>query len=197
MSTFGMVPRTRFTSRVMLLVVLTFLGWMVPGQAAQGMAAPSSQGRATAALPLPAQLAWGWPLAPVPRLIHGFDPPAQPWLGGHRGVDLLAIDGAEVVAPTAGTVSFAGWVVDRPVLSLDLPNGLRLTFEPVESTLKPGAAVIRGDVLGRLHGKTHCDGGSPGADSCLHWGVRRGDVYLDPLQFILDLRPSVLLPLDD
>jgi hypothetical protein len=30
--------------------------------------------------------------------------------------------------------------------------------------------------------------------TCLHWGVRRGDVYLDPLQLV-GTGPPVLLPL--
>ena len=126
---------------------------------------------------------------------HAFDPPSKPWLRGHRGVDLLAPPGATVVAPTAGVVSFAGVVVDRPVITVSTPDGLRLSFEPVASTLKIGEAVARGDQLGALAGPTHCGAGPPGRDSCLHWGVRREEIYLNPLQFILDLRPSVLLPL--
>lgn len=152
---------------------------------------------ATTPLPLPASLAWGWPVASAggrPRVAHFFDPPDKPWLSGHRGVDLVAPQGAEIRAPTAGTVTYSGVVVDRPVLTIATSDGLRLSFEPVKSPLKVGAAVMRGSVLGTLSGPTHCDGGPPGADSCLHWGVRRGDEYLDPLGFILDLRPSVLLP---
>lgn len=196
MHTFLPAPRTHIPARMLLLVALTALAWLLPGAAANGDTAPPGPGRTTAALPLPGKLAWAWPLVPVPRVVHGFDPPAHPWLSGHRGVDLQAEDGAVVVAPASGTVAFAGWVVDRPVVSIDLPNGLRLSFEPVESTLKPGDAVARGDPIGLLRGITHCDGGPPGADSCLHWGVRRGEAYLNPLQFVLDLRPSILLPLD-
>jgi hypothetical protein len=29
---------------------------------------------------------------------------------------------------------------------------------------------------------------------CVHWGVRRGEDYVNPLAFVMDLRPSVLLP---
>ena len=81
-----------------------------------------------------------------------------------------------------------GFVVDRPVLTVDHGNGLRSSFEPVESTHRPGDAVREGSVVGRtLPG--HC-GGTP----CLHWGLRRGDQYLNPVAFVTDLRPSVLLP---
>jgi murein DD-endopeptidase MepM/ murein hydrolase activator NlpD len=104
-------------------------------------------------------------------------------------VDLRAADdGAPVTSPAAGRVSFVGVVVDRPVLTVDHGNGLRSSFEPVESQLLPGDAVAEGTVLGRsLPG--HC-----GATPCIHWGVRRGEVYLDPLSFVTDRRPSVLLP---
>ncbi|ALV44714.1 hypothetical protein MB46_03485 [Arthrobacter alpinus] len=150
-----------------------------------------------AAAPLPASLAWGWPLEGVPAVIHPFDPPAQPWLSGHRGVDLAAPQGAYVLAPTAGVVTFSGVVVSREVLTIAVDNGLRLSFEPAISQLKVGDSVVRGQVVGTVSGPTHCNGGAAGVVSCLHWGVRRGEEYLDPLQFIMDLRPSVLLPLNN
>jgi murein DD-endopeptidase MepM/ murein hydrolase activator NlpD len=105
-------------------------------------------------------------------------------------VDLgSASGGGTVTAPEAGTVSFVGTVVDRPVITIDHGNGLRSSFEPVRSTLKKGASVAKGAVVGTLLAG-HC-----GSSPCLHWGVRGGEEYLNPLSFILDLRPSVLLPL--
>jgi murein DD-endopeptidase MepM/ murein hydrolase activator NlpD len=177
------------------LLALLLLAALLP--VSDAAAAPSQfpVARTTAARPLPASVAWGWPLAGHPVVVHGFDPPSQPWLSGHRGVDLLAPLGAGIKSPTAGVITFADVVVDRPVVTLATASGLKLSFEPVTSTLKPGDAVVRGSVLGTLASPTHCDAGPPGQASCLHWGVRRGDVYLNPLQFILDLRPSVLLPM--
>ena len=136
---------------------------------------------------------WAWPLEPRPAVVRGFDPPPKPWLSGHRGVDLAAESGSPVLSPADGTVVFAGWVVDRPVLTIDHGGGLRSSFEPVSSSLAVGTAVARGQPVGTLEppGAGHC---SP-AD-CLHWGVRRGDEYVDPLQFVVDRRPSVLLPWD-
>ncbi|MCG2620418.1 M23 family metallopeptidase [Arthrobacter sp. I2-34] len=131
---------------------------------------------------------WDWPLQPLPRILAPFRPPQQPWLSGHRGVDLAAVPAATVVAPAAGTVSFAGWVVDRPVVTIDHGDGLRSSFEPVASALRKGDAVARGDPVGQLSGRGHCAG------PCIHWGVRRGSQYVNPLQFVTDLRPSVLLP---
>lgn len=132
---------------------------------------------------------WSWPLTPRPAILRTFDPPARPWLSGHRGVDLQASeDGATVSSPASGTVSFAGVVVDRPVITIDHGGGLRSSFEAVRSTLEAGAAVTEGDVLGWIE-PGHC---LPGP--CVHWGVRRGDTYVNPLAFVTDLRPSVLLP---
>lgn len=176
-----------------LLRVAFLAAALLPLSAAAVETAPST----TAARPLPASLAWGWPLAGKPRVVHDFDPPDKPWLSGHRGVDLLAAQGAAIRAPTAGVVTFSGVVVNRHVLTITTADGLRLSLEPVQSRLRAGDAVVRGETLGTLAGPTHCGAGPPGGGSCLHWGVRRGDTYLNPLQFILDLRPSVLLPVRD
>jgi murein DD-endopeptidase MepM/ murein hydrolase activator NlpD len=132
---------------------------------------------------------WSWPLSPEPAVLRAFDPPDKPWLSGHRGVDLQADpEGAQVTSPESGTVTFVGVVVDRPVITID-HGGIRSSFEPVASSLTVGTAVSKGDVIGTVL-PGHC------ADApCLHWGVRRGEEYLNPLSFVRDLRPSILLPL--
>ncbi|MGY1705755.1 murein hydrolase activator EnvC family protein [Geodermatophilus sp. SYSU D00697] len=119
-----------------------------------------------------------------------FDPPADRYAAGHRGVDLAGAPGAAVLAAGDGVVAFAGMVAGRPVVSVDHPGGLRTTYEPVEPTVGAGQAVARGSPLGTL--ATGHDG-CPAA-ACLHWGLRRGDTYLDPLAL---LRPPEvrLLPL--
>ena len=170
-----------------MLALLLFTTAAAPS-AAPAPSAVSTLRAVSAAVPAPA--AWSWPLAPRPAVLRPFDPPPQPWLSGHRGVDLRAAsDGGPVTAPESGTVSFVGVVVDRPVITIDHGNGLRSSFEPVRSPLKTGASVAKGAVVGTLVAG-HC-----GRSPCVHWGVRRGEEYLNPLSFILDLRPSVLLPL--
>ena len=82
-----------------------------------------------------------------------------------------------------------GVVVDRPVITIDHGGGLRSSFEPVRSSLRRGDPVTKGQQLGVLE-PGHC-----GQLPCVHWGVRRGEEYVDPLAFVMDLRPSVLLPL--
>lgn len=180
-----------FTVALMLMAGLSGpIGAAVPSELRASNLPKHSLSTAT---PLPASLAWGWPLTGSPEVVRAFDPPAQPWLSGHRGVDLLALQGAEVLAPIAAVVTFSGVVVNREVLTLMTDEGLRLSFEPVVSSLRVGDLVARGQIIGQVQGPTHCE--SSVEASCLHWGVRRGEVYLDPLQFILDQRPSILLPL--
>ena len=57
----------------------------------------------------PGALAWTWPAeGPV---LRPFSIGADPYAGGqHRGVDIAAELGRAVLAPAAGTVSFAGVV---------------------------------------------------------------------------------------
>ncbi|MER5604755.1 M23 family metallopeptidase [Micromonospora tulbaghiae] len=131
-----------------------------------------------------------WPLPGAPRVVRRFDPPPQPWLSGHRGVDLAAAPGAPVLAAGAGTVLFAGSVAGRPVLTVGHADGLRTTYEPVRSRLTAGTGVDAGTRVGDLLA------GHPGCveTACLHWGLRRETEYLDPLA-LLGLGRVRLLPL--
>ncbi|RNG16600.1 peptidoglycan DD-metalloendopeptidase family protein, partial [Streptomyces botrytidirepellens] len=120
-----------------------------------------------------------------------------PWAAGHRGVDLAARAGQAVRAAAAGRVSFAGPVARRGVLTIELSGTgdppLRTSYEPVRATVPKGARVTAGQVVGVVEaGPFHCPTG------CLHWGLRRGDRYLDPLSLLprsmLRGGPSRLLP---
>jgi murein DD-endopeptidase MepM/ murein hydrolase activator NlpD len=117
--------------------------------------------------------AFGWPVTP-PSVVRPFDPPAQPWLTGHRGVDLAAPPATVVRSAGPGTVFFAGRVAGRGVVSVTHAGGLRTTYSPVTASVRPGEMVARGDPLGRL------EPGHPG----LHWGLLQGDLYLDPLTLL-------------
>ncbi len=131
-----------------------------------------------------------WPLdAPSPP-VRDFDPPPQPWLPGHRGVDLAAPADARVRSAGAGVVLFAGMVAGRPVVTVGHTEGLRTTYEPVRPSVRVGARVAAGTPLGELSpGHAGCP-----APACLHWGLRRGEEYLDPLA-LLGPVPVRLLPL--
>lgn len=160
--------------------------------AAPASPAPTAATAPTAALVLvgPAWPGWSWPLAPRPAVLAGFDPPSAAWGSGHRGVDLAAAVGQEVLAPSAGLVVFSGVVVDRGVVVVATPSGLRSTLEPVDPGAPVGANVAPGQVVGHVTATPgHC-----APITCLHWGVLRGSVYLDPLALV-GRRPVVLLPL--
>ena len=143
-----------------------------------GMSASRSGGpELPRAGPSPARFAW--PLAPPHPVVRPFDAPATPYGPGHRGVDLGGSVGAPALSAGPGVVVFAGQLANRGVVSVDHPNGLRTTYEPLAPAVRAGGKVAAGTVLGRLRpGHAGC----PGA--CLHWGVRRGKEYLDPLTFV-------------
>ncbi|MFG1953334.1 murein hydrolase activator EnvC family protein [Micromonospora sp. NPDC048830] len=139
--------------------------------------------------PVPPGLRFRWPLDGTPRPARRFEPPPQPWLPGHRGVDLVAAPDARVRSAGAGVVLFAGQVAGRPVVTVGHSAGLRTTYEPVRADVRSGDRVAAGTPLGRLlPGHAGC----PEA-ACLHWGLRRGEQYLDPLA-LLGLGPVRLLP---
>ena len=146
-----------------------------------------------AAEPAPApQSAAGWsaPLDDGLRVTRPFDPPPSRFGAGHRGVDLAAAPTAPVLAAGDGVVVFAGMVAGRPVISIDHPGGLRTTYEPVIPSVAAGQPVARGSPVGALlAGHAGCP-----VAACLHWGLRRGAGYLDPLT-LLRPGPVRLLPL--
>ncbi|PUA80712.1 M23 family metallopeptidase [Nocardioides currus] len=130
-----------------------------------------------------------WPLAPEPEVVHGFDPPDDPWGPGHRGVDLAGSIGQPVRTALAGTVAFAGHIAGKPVVTVS-HGDTRTTYEPVASTIAVGTPVTAGQRIGTLEvAFSHC---FPAA--CLHWGWLRGETYLDPLLLVGDGRVR-LLPL--
>lgn len=129
-------------------------------------------------------------VAPLPGpVVRHFDPPEQPWLAGHRGVDLLGAPGAAVVAAKAGRVVFAGQVAGRGVVVV-AHGELRTTYLPVRPRVRIGDAVAAGETIGTLETGHQCVGGT-----CLHWGLKRGETYLDPLS-LLDPAEVRLLPTD-
>jgi murein DD-endopeptidase MepM/ murein hydrolase activator NlpD len=137
----------------------------------------------TALLPVPrdhgGEVAWRWPLRPVPRVLRPFDPPAHPWEAGHRGVDLAARPGQAVYAAGPGRVGFARDLAGRGVVTV-IHGRLRTTYLPVRAVVRPGSPVRAGTRIGVVEGSVgHC-----GPVPCLHWGLRRGFAYLDPLALV-------------
>ncbi|WP_338895857.1 M23 family metallopeptidase [Streptomyces sp. TG1A-60] len=146
--------------------------------------------------PVPA-MGRAWPVGLRPLVVRAWEPPPTPYAPGHRGVDLSAPAGSPVRAVAPGRVSFAGRVAGRGVVSVELTDTgdppLRTTYEPVRPSVEKGDEVAAGDPLGTLEPTpSHCP------TACLHWGLRRGETYLDPLSllphWLLRRGPSRLLP---
>lgn len=133
---------------------------------------------------------WGWPLAGRPEVVRGFDPPAQRWLAGHRGIDLAGVAGEAVLAVDDGVVVHSGSVAGVGTVSVDHPGGLRSTYQPVVDRVARGARVARGDRIGTLDQGGHCL-----LADCLHLGARTGRrTYVDPTPLLHPVELS-LLPL--
>lgn len=112
-------------------------------------------------------------------VVATFDPPAQRWGAGHRGVDLAAVEGEAVRASADGVVSFAGSIAGQWWVSLDHLDGVRTSYGPLRRVVvASGQHVRRGDGLGAAAG------GHRPAGVVLHWGARRGGDYLDPLTLL-------------
>lgn len=153
-----------------LLVILTTLFLARPAAADVG--------------PVPG--AWQLPLPGSPTVLRPFDPPAKKWSAGHRGIDLAAAVGTDVLAAGSGVVWFAGRVAGRGVVSIK-HGDLRTTYQPVRASVRTGESVSTGDVIGTVVAGPHCK-----ARTCLHWGLLRGDSYLDPMTLLRGTAPRLL-----
>jgi murein DD-endopeptidase MepM/ murein hydrolase activator NlpD len=160
----------------LLILLLLLVAWsLVPAEA---VAEPAS----------PASAPWTLPLAGGLPATRPFEAPPHPYAAGHRGVDLRGSPGSAVLAAGDGVVVFAGMVAGRPVVSIDHAGGLRTTYEPVDPSVGAGLRVVRGSPIGTLMP------GHPGCpvEACLHWGLRRGETYLDPMTLLSPPRVRLL-----
>ncbi|MCW4602714.1 M23 family metallopeptidase [Janibacter hoylei] len=108
---------------------------------------------------------------------------------GHRGIDLAASKGDPVTSVDDGVVTHRGRIAGRGTVSITHGDGVRSTYEPVDSSLTVGDRVRRGEEIGRVGPEPgHCE-----PATCLHLGAKRDDTYLDPMGFF-GVRRVVLLP---
>jgi murein DD-endopeptidase MepM/ murein hydrolase activator NlpD len=127
---------------------------------------------------------WSWPV--VGEVIRGFARPADAWSAGHRGIDLPAVVGERLVAPTRVRVAFAGRVVDRDVVTLDAGGGWLATFDGATSTLETGSVLEAGAPVAVVSPTPHC--------ACVHVGLRYDGEYVNPLLAWGEVPRAVLLP---
>lgn len=134
---------------------------------------------------------WGWPVLGHRVVAESYRAPAQPWLSGHRGIDIAVIGPVRPVlvrAPADGVVAFVGTVVDRELITISHAGNLVTTLEPVHSELSPGTTVTGGEVVGVVSTGGHTPHG------LLHFGVRWHGEYINPMQLYGGIPRAVLLP---
>ena len=97
--------------------------------------------------------------------------------------------GRSSAPPCPAGSDFVGRVAGRSIVVVDHEGDLRTTYLPVNPLVQAGDRIRAGDRVGRLTAEPHCP-----TTSCLHWGARWHDTYIDPLSLL----PGrvVLLPVD-
>jgi hypothetical protein len=132
-----------------------------------------------AGLPVPAgaEDATAW-VRPVDGPVAvAFRAPESRFGAGHRGVDFAASPGTPVRAANDGVVAFAGNVAGSLHVVVAHAGGLRTSYSFLSTVgVHAGQPVARGDVLGESGGT-----GAGHDGSVLHFGLRVGDTYVDPM----------------
>jgi Peptidase family M23 len=134
----------------------------------------------------PAAYAWTWPVQGPVLQPFVYDE-AHPYASGqHRGIDIGAdAAGESVVAPAAGTVSFAGSVpTNGESVTIETADGYSVTLTHLGSiAVAKGATVAEGQAVATIG-----PSGTPEFDRpYLHLGIRvtsDPNGYLDPLRFL-------------
>ena len=114
-----------------------------------------------------------------------FRRPACTWCPGNRGIEYGTRPGDPVRAVAAGEVTFAGEVAGTHYVVIRHADDLRVTYGNVGGTaLAVGDMVIAGMLIGFAVGS-------------LHFGVRRGEDYVDPTPMLgEEVGVARLLPTD-
>src|SRR5438093_8774325 len=142
----------------------------------------------------PPALGWSWPVT-GPVLVPfslGSDPYAA---GQHRGIDIGAATGTPVVAPAAGTVSFAGSVPQGGrTVTIQTPDGYSVTLVHLGSySVRRGDSVDEGEIVGSVG-----PSGVPElAQPYVYLGVRftaDPNGYVDPLLLLPRTEPTPVGP---
>jgi hypothetical protein len=134
-------------------------------------------------VPATASAAWAPPVG-TPQIITAYGVRCE--TGRHRGVDLAATAGVEVLAPQGGRVVFAGQVPADGggtcgAVTIAFGGDLRVSLMPLaEVFVSEGGDVGQGECIGTLA----ASGDGSTAEPHLHVGLRQGDLYIDPTGFI-------------
>jgi hypothetical protein len=153
----------RRTPRRRALHVIVLVALVVAATARPARAAPDATG--------------GW-MRPVDGpVVQPFDAPSSEYSAGHRGVDFAAASGTPARAANDGVVTFAGSVAGTLHVTIAHAGDLRTSYSFLSSVgVRVGQPVSRGDVVGLTGGV-----GTDHDSSVLHFGLRIGDRYVDPM----------------
>ncbi len=134
---------------------------------------------------VPSAGAWTWPVSGPVLERFSFDE-AHPYAAGqHRGIAIAADDGASVLAPAGGVVSFAGTVPGSGrTVTIQTAGGLAVSLTHLGSL-----AVARDATVGEGApvGTVGPSGTAEFAVPYVHLGIRVStdeQGYLDPLRFL-------------
>jgi Peptidase family M23 len=146
----------------------------------------------------PVANAWTWPVKGPVLEPFSYDE-AHPYAAGqHRGIDIGAnAAGEQVVAPAAGTISFAGSVPSSgESVTIQTSDGYSVTLTHLGSmAVSKGALIAEGALVGTIgpSGTAEVDG------PYVHLGIRvtsDANGYLDPLGFLPPPSASGATPSD-
>jgi murein DD-endopeptidase MepM/ murein hydrolase activator NlpD len=124
------------------------------------------------------------PPVSVPVVDPYREPPCA-WCPGNRGLTYAPATGTAVRAAAGGTITFSGVVAGTPYVVVDHGDGLRATYGGLAgSAWQAGDRIATGAIVGRSTGE-------------VHFGIRRGEQYVDPAPLLGRLveRPR-LVPTD-
>jgi murein DD-endopeptidase MepM/ murein hydrolase activator NlpD len=120
--------------------------------------------------PAASEPCWAPPVDGV--VVDAFREPLCPWCAGNRGIEYKVAHSTIVSATATGRVTFSGTVVGTRYVVIQLARGWRLTYGQLSAThLATGDVVVAGSEVGRTTGG-------------FFFGVRAGNVYLDPAPYL-------------
>jgi Peptidase family M23/Bacterial Ig-like domain len=144
----------------------------------QSRPAPARPAPQTTPRPTAASTAWRWPL--IGPITQRFGETKTKY-GFHQGIDIDGQIGDRVRAARGGRVVLAGTsdACGGLQVHIDHGNGFESWYRHLSRIdVKRGDMVATGTVIGRV-GNTGCSLGSH-----LHFGIRRGTTFVDPLRYL-------------
>lgn len=125
----------------------------------------------------------------VGAIVRRFEAPATEYGPGHRGVKLSVATGTMVRAAGDGIVHHSGPVAGMGWVSIDHGGGVFTSYGPVGARVARGDPVVAGQPIGAVTGAENTEHGA-----IVHWGLRRDGHYVDPLEWVVAGRASLVGP---